>query len=158
MVVMVEEMSEELIPLPILQAAVQAPVNGKPIPESNPLVGATLLSPAALGGIEGLEIAGTSTGTEAIVDVPVLGENLVNLGHTLTQMKGTEGQTLSPTISEVLPQATVPNPLLQAAQAVSQQGLSPNDSWRTWCNAQCSPCRGILCGGSHACTEHPAVT
>ena len=128
---MVEEMSEELIPLPILQAAVQAPVNGKPIPESNPLVGATLLSPAALGGIEGLEIAGTSTGTEAIVDVPVLGENLVNLGHTLTQMKGTEGQTLSPTISEVLPQATVPNPLLQAAQAVSQQGLSPNGTSAT---------------------------
>ena len=124
----VETLSEEAIPLPILQAAVQAPVDGKPVPETNPLVGATLLSPAALGGIEGLEIASNSISLDNPGDVPVLGESLIRVEQILTQKSGAEGMPLSPTMTELLPQTTAPNPLLQAAQAVPEQTIRPQAS------------------------------
>jgi hypothetical protein len=98
------------------------------VPPTNPLIGATLLSPAALGGIEGLTIAESSTGIEANVEVPVLTENLVNVSQTLTPMTGAEQQSLAPQMNEALSQATLPNPLLKAAQAMSQQGLNPQSS------------------------------
>ena len=119
----VEPMAEEIIPLPILQAAVQAPIDGKPIPETNPLIGATLLSPASLGGIEGLEIAGSSQGPAVTADVPVLVENLVDLGQTLTPVTNNSTSPVSAGVTELLPQANLPNPLLQAAQAVPTEGM-----------------------------------
>ena len=96
---------DDIIPMPILQAAVQAPIDGKPIGENNPLVGATLLSPAALGGIEGLN----QTSTDGLIAV---------------DFNPTSDTAGSPILNALMPEATGPQVQMTPINAALEQGLT----------------------------------
>jgi hypothetical protein len=118
--------------LPNLALLAQIEPAGQPVTSDYPLVGATLLSPASLGGIEGLETTVLSSqmtlATEADVPTDVLKAlGSINQGETVidpTTLKSSTSGPLGPELMKSLGQ----NPLLQAAKAFKPEAALPQQA------------------------------
>lgn len=118
--------------LPNLALLAQIEPAGQPVTSDYPLFGATLLSPASLGGIEGLETTVLSSqmtlATEADVPTDVLKAlGSINQGETVidpTTLKSSTSGPLGPELMKSLGQ----NPLLQAAKAFKPEAALPQQA------------------------------
>jgi hypothetical protein len=112
--------------LPNLALLAQIEPAGQPITNDYPLIGATLLSPAALGGIEGLETTALSTQMSTptpLSDVPTdvlkaLGS--LNQGESSMASAALQSSTSGP-IGPELMKSLGNSPLLQAAKAFQSE-------------------------------------
>jgi hypothetical protein len=116
----------EMLSIPALQVLGQVNMGGLPVTEANPLVGATLLSPAALGGIEGLDpvVLTPLIGLQSALSTdqskaPLLAEVLPNIGLGSDTPNGPQVQ-----VGPQLFQNPTQQPVLDAALALRTEELS----------------------------------
>jgi hypothetical protein len=119
--------------LPNLALLAQLEPAGMPVTDAYPLVGATLLSPAALGGIEGLntsEVLPMLNQNTALSELPTEVLNTLSQASTATGnlqsagLSGAESLEIGPELLKSLGQ----NPVLQAATAAQAEALPQQDS------------------------------
>jgi hypothetical protein len=107
--------------LPNLALLAQIEPPGQPITNDYPLIGATLLSPAALGGIEGWETAALSpqmSNSKPLSDVPTdVLKALGSINQGESSIASAALQSTSGPIGPELMKSLGKNPLLQAAKA-----------------------------------------